>query len=172
MGAQLPFGGKGAGSSFETLWPGTRPTCMPSFKFIHPTVWPQYTNVRDRRDKQRDRQRDNGLIAESEPFYKRSPKNWLQKHARGTSPGESCVDYRVAGDPRRPVFDYPGELSSTYWRTLLNADLLEKRYSSDIDVLQMEYQITLIVVASQDFLCLSWECLDFNLFCMFMFMSL
>jgi len=24
------------------------PTCMPSFTLIHPTVWPQYTNVTDR----------------------------------------------------------------------------------------------------------------------------
>jgi len=31
-----------------TLWPGPRPTCMPSFILICPTVWPQYTNVTDR----------------------------------------------------------------------------------------------------------------------------
>jgi len=39
---------------------------MPTFIFIHPTVWTQYTNVTERTD--------NGLIAEGEPFYKRSPK--------------------------------------------------------------------------------------------------
>jgi len=49
------------------------------FILIRPTVWPQYTNVTDRHDRtQRDRQdmrTDNGLIAQGEPFYKRSPKN-------------------------------------------------------------------------------------------------
>jgi len=46
-----------------------RPTCMPSFILIRPTVWPQYTSVRDRTDRQ-----DNGPLAQGEPFYKRSPK--------------------------------------------------------------------------------------------------
>ena len=38
------------------MWPGTRPTCEPSFILIHPTVWPQYTNVIDRQTGQTDRQ--------------------------------------------------------------------------------------------------------------------
>jgi len=48
MGRKLgacSFGGGGAGSPFKTMWPGPRPTCVPSFILIHPTVWPQYTNV-------------------------------------------------------------------------------------------------------------------------------
>ena len=53
--------GWGAGSSSNTKWPRPTPTCMPSFILIHPTVWPQYTNVTDRQDRQ-DRQ-DNGRIA-------------------------------------------------------------------------------------------------------------
>ena len=40
-----------AGSPSNTVWPGPRRTCMPSFIFIHPTVWPQYTNVTDRQDR-------------------------------------------------------------------------------------------------------------------------
>jgi len=52
-----------AGISSNTIWPGPRPTCMPSFTLIHPTVWPQYTNVTDRTGQtDRDRQ-DNGPIA-------------------------------------------------------------------------------------------------------------
>ena len=47
-----PFPG-GLGSPSNTLSPGPRPTCMPSFILIHPTVWPQYTNVTDRTDRQR-----------------------------------------------------------------------------------------------------------------------
>ena len=48
----VPIWGRGAGSPSNTMWPGPRPTCMPSFIFICPTVWPQYTNVTDRTDRQ------------------------------------------------------------------------------------------------------------------------
>jgi len=84
----VPSWGGGAGSPSNTVWPGPRPTCVPSFILIHPTVWPQeiwaenwggavwpqYTNVADKQDRQ-DRQtgQDNGQIAYGEPFYKRSP---------------------------------------------------------------------------------------------------
>ena len=43
---------RGAGSLANTMWPGPRPTCMPSFILIHINVWPQYTNVTDRTDRQ------------------------------------------------------------------------------------------------------------------------
>ena len=46
-----PFRGGGAGSSSNTMWPGLRPSCMPSFILIRPTVWPQCTNVTDRQDR-------------------------------------------------------------------------------------------------------------------------
>ena len=52
LGGLCPFGGGGAGSPSNAMWPGPRPTCMPSFILIHPTVWPQCTNVTDRTDKQ------------------------------------------------------------------------------------------------------------------------
>jgi len=51
MGRKLgavPLYWKGAGSPPNTIWPGPRPTSVPSFILIHPTVWPQYTNVTDR----------------------------------------------------------------------------------------------------------------------------
>jgi len=51
-----PFGGEGAESPSNTMWPGPSPTCMPSFIFICPTVWPQCTNATDRQDRQTDRQ--------------------------------------------------------------------------------------------------------------------
>jgi len=53
-----PFRGGGAGSPPNTIWPRPRPTCMPSFILIPPTVWPQCTNVTDRTG-----QTDNGPIA-------------------------------------------------------------------------------------------------------------
>jgi len=55
LGAVSLWGG-GAGSSSNTVWPGLRPTCMRSFVLIHPTVWPQYTNVTDRQTGETDRQ--------------------------------------------------------------------------------------------------------------------
>jgi len=53
-----PFWGGGGGSPSNTMWPGPRPTCTPSFIWIRPTVWPQYTKVTDRIDRT-----DNGSIA-------------------------------------------------------------------------------------------------------------
>jgi len=53
------------------MWPGPRPTCVPSFILIRPTVWPQYTNVTVRTGQAG--QTDNGPIALGEPFYKRLP---------------------------------------------------------------------------------------------------
>ena len=50
-GCCAPFRG-GAGSPSNTVWPGLWPTCKPSFILIHPTVWPQYTNITDRTDRQ------------------------------------------------------------------------------------------------------------------------
>jgi len=44
--------GRQAGSPSNTMWLGPRPTCVPSFILIRPTVWPQCTNVTDRRDRQ------------------------------------------------------------------------------------------------------------------------
>jgi len=46
--------GEGELGPHLTVWPGPRPTFVPSFILIHLTVWPQYTNVTDRTD--------NGLI--------------------------------------------------------------------------------------------------------------
>ena len=51
LGCFALFLGRGAGSPSNTMWPGLRPTCMPSFILIHPTVWPQYTDVTDRQDR-------------------------------------------------------------------------------------------------------------------------
>jgi len=45
LGNRPPPWGGGAGSPSNTIWPGTRPTRVPSFILIRPTVWPQYTNV-------------------------------------------------------------------------------------------------------------------------------
>jgi len=64
---------------------------VPSFVFIRLNVWPQYTNVTDR-------QTDNGPIAWSEPFYKRSPKNVACSHFAQEL--ISCRDGRPFGHNR------------------------------------------------------------------------
>ena len=73
-GAAVPLSG-GAGSPSNTMWPsGPRPTAMPSFILIHPTFWPQYTNVTDRQaDTDRTGQRSNsiGRTVFGRPFVKR-----------------------------------------------------------------------------------------------------
>jgi len=38
------------------MWPGPRPTSVSSFTLIHPTVWPQYTNVTGKQTDKQDRQ--------------------------------------------------------------------------------------------------------------------
>ena len=43
------------GSPSNTMWPGPRPTSLPSGILLHPTVWPQYTNVTDRQADKTDR---------------------------------------------------------------------------------------------------------------------
>jgi len=51
-GAAVPLSVGDAGSPSNTMWPGPRPTSTPSGILIHPTVFPQYTNVTDRQDRQ------------------------------------------------------------------------------------------------------------------------
>jgi len=55
----VPLWGKLQGPHLAKCGRGPRPTSMPSFILIRPTVWPQYTNVTDRQaDRQTDRQAD------------------------------------------------------------------------------------------------------------------
>jgi len=61
-----PFGGGRAGSPSNIMWPGPRPTCIPSFILVRPTVWPQCTNITDR-------QQSDSV---ERTFYEQSPKNW------------------------------------------------------------------------------------------------
>ena len=50
-GRRCPFGGGQHGFPPNTMWPGPRPTRMPSFILIRPILWPQCTNVTDRTDR-------------------------------------------------------------------------------------------------------------------------
>ena len=51
-GCCAPLRGGGAEFLSNTMSPKPRPTFVPSGILIHPTVWPQYTNVTDRQDRQ------------------------------------------------------------------------------------------------------------------------
>ena len=46
--APVPLTVGGAGSPPNTMLSGPRPITVPSGILIHPTIWPQYTNVTDR----------------------------------------------------------------------------------------------------------------------------
>ena len=61
IGGLYPFGEGGAGSPSNTMLPGPRPTCVPSFILIRQTVWPQYTNFTDRQRDRTDRQRSDSI---------------------------------------------------------------------------------------------------------------
>jgi len=65
-GVAAPLSMGRAGSPSNTISPGPRPTSLPSGTLIHPTIWPQHTNVTDRHT---DRT-DNGPVAYGEtlPF--------------------------------------------------------------------------------------------------------
>jgi len=57
----VPISVGGAGSPSNAMWPGPRPTSVPTGILIHPTVWPQYTNVTRQRDKHTDRQQSDSI---------------------------------------------------------------------------------------------------------------
>jgi len=67
----VPFG-EGELCPHLTVWPVSRPTSMPSFILIHPTVWPMATIHQRHRQ---DIQRSDG---KGEPFYKLSPKSYYK----------------------------------------------------------------------------------------------
>jgi len=52
---------RGAGSPSNIMLPGPRPTSVPSGILIHPTVWPQYTNVTDRQTDRQTGQRSRSI---------------------------------------------------------------------------------------------------------------
>jgi len=107
-----PFGGGRAGSPSNTMWPGPRPTCMPSFVLIRPTVWPQYTNVTDRQDK--------GPIAYGKPFYKRSPEN-EPKYFTLTS---NCKTRALAHDGQKRLYKHckhPAIVCVFAWRETMES---------------------------------------------------
>jgi len=55
VGAAVSLSVGGAVSLSNIMWTGPRPTSVPIGVLIHPTVWPQYTNVADRETGQRSR---------------------------------------------------------------------------------------------------------------------
>ena len=61
----VPLWEGGAGSPSNTMWPGPRPTCMPSFILIRPTVWSQSINVTDRTDRTGQTDRQTGQRSDS-----------------------------------------------------------------------------------------------------------
>jgi len=70
-GCCAPFCGE-AGFLSDTMWPRLRPTAVPSGILIHlhPTVWPQYTNVTDRQTGQWSSDEDLVMRSKCQKRYK------------------------------------------------------------------------------------------------------
>jgi len=49
------------------VYPGPRPRSVPSGILIHPVVWPQYTNVTDREDRQRAGSMGRNVTCDARP---------------------------------------------------------------------------------------------------------
>ena len=74
LGGAVALWEGGPGSPSKRMWPGTRPTCMPSFTWIHPTFGHHTPTSKTEHDRQRDRQ---SSIAYDEPFYIWSPNKLM-----------------------------------------------------------------------------------------------
>ena len=101
LGGTVPLWGRGTGFPSNTMWPGPRPICLPSFILIHPTVCPQYTNVADR---QTDRQLSDSIgrtvlqtVAQLEALAKARPDSSKKVKASHTR-------YRALGPELIPVY--------------------------------------------------------------------
>jgi len=95
---------RGAEYPSSTIWPGPRPTSMPNFILIHPTVWPQYTNVTDRQT-DRTGQRSHSIGRTVLPMV-------VQKLKQGN---------RVTLHPRCAL---PSPHAATEWSVLLLNDVI------------------------------------------------
>ena len=69
-----PLGGE-AEFAYNTMWSGPRPTSVPSGILIHPTVWPQYTNVTDRQTNRRDNGPYHRTVLLTVPQKRAIPEN-------------------------------------------------------------------------------------------------
>ena len=97
-----------AGFPFNTMWPGPRPTCTPSFILIHPIVWPHYTNITDRQDRTgQDRQTRSDRTGWT--ILQRVAQNgWTNRdavwHLHLVAPQEACIRW---GTHRQIPLKYP-----------------------------------------------------------------
>ena len=102
-----------------TQSPGPRPTCMPSFIFIHPTVWwPQCTNVTDRQTGQDRAGQDRTTVRQhwAKPSYRRSLKNHL------------CQSTYTVGSSTRTT----SALSAICWRLIISENANVTRFTQQI----------------------------------------
>jgi len=99
IGGSAPLWERGGVSQSHTMWPGPRPTCVPSFILIRPTVWPQCTNVTDRTDRQdrQDRQR-SGSIGQTVLQTVAQKQKGIFKNRTGASEFNKCSAVAEMGD--------------------------------------------------------------------------
>jgi len=79
------------------MWPRPRPTCTPSFILIHPTAWPQYTNLTDRQTDRQDRQRRSDSIGRtvSQTVVQKSTFTKFSAHVSRAVARSSSDDNRI-----------------------------------------------------------------------------
>ena len=118
---------RGAASPSNTMWPGPRPTSVPSGISIHPTVWPQYTtvtNIQTDRHTQRQRSDNIGRTVLQTVAQKRATcfqvMAWLSGSALVSNVDKRSYSMPVsieigdrlrAGKPPRFVTNHSGQLS-------------------------------------------------------------
>jgi len=109
----VPLWGGGAGSPSNTMWPWPRPTCVPSFILICPTVWPQCTNVTDRQTDRQDRTTVRWHRANS--FTNGGPINEYRVNNKVMPAAGQLVPERSQLVPSRPyLWSQVGEGKSVY----------------------------------------------------------
>jgi len=67
------------------MWPGPRPTGMPSFTLIHPIIWPQYTNVTDRHARRDRTDRTTDRLHRANRFTNCRPKSHVASRSSTTT---------------------------------------------------------------------------------------
>jgi len=120
-GTAVPLSVGVAGSPSNTVWPGPRATCVPSFILIHPTVRPytKVTNRTDRTDRQTGQRSDrNGrtvLQAVAQQTAPVSPEIGRRANTWAQNPGSmapnvpphpstpACPENTPDTDPKLPT---------------------------------------------------------------------
>ena len=118
VGATVPLSVGLAGS--RTMSPGSRPTSVSSGIVIHPTVWPQYTDVTNRQDKQTGQTRQRSRSVGRTVSCNGRPQTRVCTMLRYT--------HKNGSDVVRRKFDVCGASQRLFlWRRALDEGLIARK---------------------------------------------